>query len=59
MKYLSKFEDENNWKTLDLNEDKNSSIKSYSDFIIEDKTEDIEVISEDETDSVTSSSDVE
>lgn len=50
MKYLSKFEDENNWKKLDLNEGKNSSIKSYSDFLLEDKTEDIEVNSEDEND---------
>jgi hypothetical protein len=50
MKYLSKFEDENNWKKLDINENKSNSIKSYSDFILEDKTEDIEIISEDETD---------
>jgi hypothetical protein len=49
MKYLSKFEDENNWNKLDINESKSNSIKSYSDFILEDKTEDIEVDSDDET----------
>lgn len=42
MMYLSKFEDENNWKKID----ECKTIKSYSDFILEDKTEDIEINSD-------------